>query len=322
MDDLLVKQLTGEATTEERALVQQWLAEDPSNQHYYEHFKLIWEESAHLTTTLSVDENAAWQRFQHRVENNPAKKGRPGRVFFMNSPLMRIAAMLVLVTGIGWLAWSLLGKNAADIPVARIQSLEETKKDTLPDGSFVTLNKRSEIAYPTRFTGKERVVNMKGEAFFNVAHDTSKPFIIHANDITVQVVGTSFNVRSQADSTEIIVETGIVRVSGKNQTIVLKAGEKVTIGGGKSTMEKEESTDQLYNYYRSRKFNCDGTPLWRLVEILNEAYDTHIEIGREELRDLPLTTTFNNEPLDSILNVINRTQGITWQRENGRIILR
>jgi ferric-dicitrate binding protein FerR (iron transport regulator) len=129
-------------------------------------------------------------------------------------------------------------------------------------------------------------------------------------------------VRSRGDTTEIIVETGIVEVATEKQTVVLKAGQKAITGITESILQKQANTDQLYNYYRSRKFVCEETPLWKLVEKLNEAYDVQIVFENDALRNMPLTTTFDNEPLDNILNIIKSTFNISVAKEKGKIILR
>ena len=86
-------------------------------------------------------------------------------------------------------------------------------------------------------------------------------------------------------------------------------------------MYKAEETERLYNYYRTREFVCDNTPLWKLVAVLNEAYGANIVIGRDALRNMPLTTTFNNESLERILDIIRTTFDITVVRQNNTIIL-
>ena len=139
----------------------------------------------------------------------------------------------------------------------------------------------------------------------------------------VTVVGTSFNIKSENGNTEVVVETGIVRVTRSGKTVELVAGEKIVIHPGDSVAAKEAVTDKLYNYYRSKEFVCDDTPLWKLVQVINEAYDVNIVIGRKELNDLTLTTTFNNESLDQILEVIRLSfDDITiTKKEDGQIIL-
>ena len=322
MDDLLVKHLTGEATSAEMLQVEQWLASDEANQHYYNHFKLIWEQSVQLAATTQVNEQAAWERFQNRVQEK-AFPPQKTKVWSMNSGLMKAAVFTGLVVGIAWMTWYFFNNNPGKVvAMATIQAAASVKADTLPDGSTVILNKHSQVSYPEKFTGDKRVLQLNGEAFFTVTHNKEKPFEVHTNNITVTVVGTSFNVRSRGDTTEVIVETGIVKVATEQQTVTLKAGQKVIIAINEAILQKQANTDQLYNYYRSKKFVCDNTPLWKLAEKLNEAYDVHIVFGKEALRNLPLNATFIDEPLDKILNVISSTFEISIVKEKGEIILR
>ena len=88
-----------------------------------------------------------------------------------------------------------------------------------------------------------------------------------------------------------------------------------------STLAKEKVTDQLYKYYRTKEFVCDDTPLWKLVEVINEAYNSHIVIGNPALKDMSITTTFNNESLEQVLNVVSLTLNIRIIKEGDTIIL-
>jgi transmembrane sensor len=322
MDDLLVKHITGEATTTEVQEVEKWLADDEANRHYFEHFKLIWEESVQLADTAQVDEQAAWQRFQNRVQTGSFHPPK-AKVWSMNSPLLRAAVIAGLVIGLAALTYFLFqNKPGKVIAMSNIHTNDVVKSDSLPDGSLVTLNKYSQVSFPEKFSKDKRVLQLSGEAFFKVKPDKKKPFEVHTNNVTITVVGTSFNVRSRGDTTEIIVETGVVEVATEKQTVLLKAGQKAITGINEAILQKQTNTDQLYNYYRSKKFVCENTPLWKLVDKLNEAYEVQIIFGNEALRDLPLTTTFDNEPLDKILNILSTTFNISVVKEKGQIILR
>ena len=316
MDELLVKYLADEATPPERELVEEWVSSSEANRHYFQHFQLIWNESQKLAATTAVDENKAWQRFQRRVKKTESV---PGKI--KSFGWWRIAASILIVAGAAWFTSTLLEKGSSDPEMLNIASISEIKRDTLPDGSVAVLNKHSELSYPARFKGKTRKVKLKGEAFFNVTPNKEKPFIIDVNDVQVKVVGTSFNIRSINGLTEVIVETGIVQVTKGNEVIELKAGERISLESVDSTSQKETSDDKLYNYYVSRTFVCDNTPLWKLVEKLNEAYDTNIRIGREELRKLPLNVTFADESLDVILKIISETLMIKVVKEDKEIVL-
>lgn len=316
-DDLLVKYLLQEATAEERRLVEAWMAGDAASKKQFEDFKTIWDESRRLASTSTVDEDAAWKKFKSRIQE--AK--RPQVVRKIQSGMWwRIAALFVLVAGAGYFGYKLfIEKTVSNIVVA---SHEATLTDTLPDGSVVTLNKNSSLQYPSGFKGETRAIALKGEAFFDVTPDKEKPFIVHVNDVTIRVVGTSFNVRSENGTTEVIVETGIVQVSRNGKTVELRPNEKLKTAQQDSALVKDKEEEKLYNYYRSKLFVCDETPLWKLAEVLSKAYDTTIVIENPKLRTLPLTTTFNDESLDRILEIISGTFDITVIKEKDRIILR
>ena len=268
-----------------------------------------------------MDENKAWERFQQRIHNNGAKEERPV-VKKKNLSWLRVAASIALIVAIGAVTYNIMNRERVVNLLA--ETYQDVLTDTLSDGSVVTLNKESSLAYPSRFKGDTRTVTLKGEAFFHVTPDKEKPFTIHVNDVDVTVVGTSFNIKSKNGITEVIVETGIVRVTKEGETIELKAGEKTTIGTTVNSIKKEEVTDQLYNYYRTKEFVCENTPLWKLVEVLNEAYNVHIVIGREELKNLPITSPFYNESLDRVLELISLTfdtYDIKITRKDDQIIL-
>lgn len=317
MDELLVKYLADEATPPEQNLVEEWINSSEANRHYFQHFQLIWNESQKLAATTVVDENKAWQRFQRRVKKTESV---PARI--RSFGWWRIAASILIVAGAAWFTSTLLEKGSAD-PEILIASVSEVKRDTLPDGSVAVLNKHSELSYPARFKGKTRKVKLRGEAFFNIQPNKEKPFIIDVDDVQVKVVGTSFNIRSVNGLTEVIVETGIVQVTKGNEVVELKAGERISLETETvdTTAQKETSDDKLYNYYVSRTFVCDNTPLWKLVEKLNEAYGANIRIGREELRKLPLTVTFDDESLDVILTIISQTLLIKVSKGDNEIVL-
>jgi ferric-dicitrate binding protein FerR (iron transport regulator) len=316
MDELLVKYLAEEATPPEQELVEEWISSSEANRHYFQHFQLIWNESKELAVTAPVDENKAWQKFQRRVKKEEARKS--GGWFGW----WRIAASILIIIGAIWFTSSILNKGTTEAEILSIASVNEVKKDTLPDGSVATLNKHSVLTYPSSFKGKTRKVKLEGEAFFNVKANKEKPFIIDVNDVQVKVVGTSFNVKSNNGVTEVIVETGMVQVTKDGQMIELQAGERASLGQTDTVAAKQVSVDKLYNYYVSKTFVCDNTPLWKLVEKLNEAYNANIRIERDELRKLPLTVTFDEESLDTILNIISQTLMIKVSRNDNEIILR
>ena len=117
----------------------------------------------------------------------------------------------------------------------------------------------------------------------------------------------------------------VVQVIRNNRMVELRPKEKVVVKQQDSVFMPQKEEEQLYNYYRSKEFVCENTPLWKLVEVLKEAYNVSIVIEREELRSLPLDVTFSNESLDVILDIIRQTfntYNIQIARKGNTIILR
>ncbi|MBC7827859.1 MAG: FecR family protein [Chitinophagaceae bacterium] len=317
-DELLVKYLLGEANPAERMAVDQWIDASQENTRYFDHFQLIWETSKQLVIPPTVNAEDAWLRFQQRT-GEASKKPAVVRKINTSFSWMRVAAIVIATIGVIALTYFLSGRPN---PPTTVATLNNPKSDTLPDGSFVMLNKNSSISYTRKFKGNKRKVDLKGEAFFTVTPNKEKPFEISVNGITVTVVGTSFNIKSMGGKTEVVVETGVVKVTRNRKTVELRPNEKLITSTTDSTLVKEKVTDKLHQYYRSKEFVCDNTPLWKLVEVLNEVYDANIIVERNELRSLPLTTTFYNESLDKILSVIAETFEITVEKKENQIILK
>lgn len=315
-DDLLISYLLGEAPPELAKQVTNWINANQANKERYNQFKLIWEASRNVSYDGVLNPQASLERLKEKV----ARRNEKAKIV----PLERknnwlyVAATILFFAGCG--LFYFYQRNFSEIELV---TKNEVRIDTLSDGSIVTLNKASILKYPIRFKGNRRSINLaQGEAFFDVAKNKAMPFVISTGGTTIRVVGTSFNVKSKPDEVEVIVETGIVLVTRNGNTITLRPGEKVLVSQKSSLFRKEKNPDQLYNYYRSKEFIANNTPLWRLVEVLNDAYNSKIVIGRKELSDLPLNTTFNDQSLDNILMIICRTFGATLERKEGLIIIK
>jgi ferric-dicitrate binding protein FerR (iron transport regulator) len=317
-DDLLVKYLVGETDADENATVEIWLKADEKNQNYYNGFKKIWEDSLVLAQNANIDENAAWKRLQNRIQEKDIPVHNLKKTSFN---WLQIAASVLLISTLGWLSYSYFENKSASTLIT-IQATNTTLNDTLPDGTTITLNKNSSLTFTQKFTGNTRPVTLKGEAFFDVSHDKTKPFIITINDVTVQVVGTSFNVKNKNGKTTVDVETGIVKVSKNKDQVELRHGEKVIISDQDLKLLKSISKGRLYNYYRNKELVCDQTPLQELVEALNEIYNVNIIIKNPELQEKPITTIFKDQSMDQILEVIQETFLIKIERKNNQILLK
>ena len=312
LDDLLVKYLLQEASPEERLTVDQWLAADPANRHYYDQLRLIWEKSDQPgIVAVAGEEEQAWQTLKEKL-THPAKRHTPIHTLRWAAAAAAVAAVLC-----GFFWW-----RPTPITWQQIVARDAIRIDSLPDGSIVTLNKHSSLSQPIKFDTKERTVTLAGEAFFRIAPDKDHPFHVKTNGITITVLGTSFNIRTQNNKTVVLVETGGIEVENRQSKIRVEAGETITLGQNDPTLQTQPAETPIYKYYQPRVFVCRDTPLGDLVDALNQAYGDSIAIENPALRYLKITTTFQDESLPQILDVIKKTLNITVQYSGARYTLK
>jgi len=312
--------MLNEAMPDEQLLVREWLRADAANSKYYEHFKTIWDESKTLAANITVDEKEAWQKFKNRIQPPAGEEPKRKTVRLSFIKQVQVAAAVLLVAVGVWWMYNTLNKPAS-IAMIDKQTFSNTTVDTLSDGSIITLNKNTVLSYPAEFKEKTRTVQLKGEAFFKVAHNKVKPFIVHANNVSIKVIGTAFNVKNYDSSIQVIVESGIVQVSNSNQTIQLHKSEQVFIKNNSATFDKSTVKDSLYNYYRTREIICNNTPLAAVIATINEAYSTHIVLGSEALKQMQLSTTFKNQNLQTIISIIQQTFDLRVTQKGDSTIL-
>ncbi|MBB6502443.1 FecR domain-containing protein [Pedobacter cryoconitis] len=316
IDELLIKYLLNETSTEEQTQVQKWITEDPANETYYAHFKKIWETSKNLESVSQIDEEAAWKKFRSKVSAPAEQETVILPIRKKNYSWLKIAAVFLIAVGL-WSTYRLY--TAGNYTMIDASASIVTK--TLPDGSVITLNKNAMMSYNSDFNNNRSIHLQKGEAFFKVTPNKEKPFIIDADKVSIRVVGTSFNVKHLKGETEVIVETGIVKVSIGDMYIELHKGEKVSVKDGATSLTKEINSDQLYSHYRSKLFILNNTPLWKFVGTLNEVYNANIAIQDPKVKEMTLNTTFKEESLETILQVVCSTLDIQQVRSQNGILL-
>lgn len=174
----------------------------------------------------------------------------------------------------------------------------------LPDGTMVWLNAASSLRYPVVFSGKERRIEIQGEAYFEVAQNQHQPFIVSVNDrAEVEVLGTSFNVNAYDNESSIrtALLEGSVRVSGNmpkpgKKAVVLKPGQMARITGPENISVEKVDTDKILAW-KNGAFNFNGSGLGEIMRQLERWYDIEVEyengvpdirLGGELSRDVSL----------------------------------
>lgn len=146
---------------------------------------------------------------------------------------------------------------------------------TLSDGSRVWLNAGSSITYPVAFTGNERNVRIKGEAYFEIAQDAHKPFMVSRDDLTVEVLGTHFNINAYGDETNTTLLEGAVRVKKASQQVVLQPGQQAQAGTSINVISNVNVNQVVA--WKNGFFNFENMHLPAVMQQLEIWYDIQVE---------------------------------------------
>jgi len=312
----LAAYLAGKATEEQALIVQQWLKASSGNEAYFNSLKKTWEESGRLNPQpVAVDIDKAWNKLAARMEAFDNKKNTlsiTGKSRFLTAKfILRAAAVVIPVIFL----ISLFFWKSGHVKQLNLITQETTLQDTLPDGSAVTVNKMSKLSYPEKFKGSTREVVLEGEAYFEVKHDEKKAFIVHSGELTIRVLGTSFNVNAYPENNEIEVHVSEGRVmlcaDGKADTVVLTAGEKGIFSKITYKIHKipEENLNELF--WKTKTLIFSKTELSMVVETLKKFYGVEIVLTNKELYGCRLSATFINQPIDTILDIIAESFNLT-----------
>lgn len=293
------QRLTGEASPEELARLDELLS-DEENRQFFSELEKVWDGTDKADGITREDVNEEWKRLRSEIRQEKRS----------SFSFLKIAASIALITIIG-VALYFTNRSDQEYLIA-----EQVQTQHLNDGSIVTLNARSELSYPEVFDGETREVQLKGEAFFEVERNPEKPFIIQTSSVEVGVLGTSFSVRAreEEETATVVVSSGSVEVSYNGESIVLDIGEKGILDKSTGSLFKLVNDDPNFLSWKTKKFTFDDIPLQDVVAILNNAYNEQILLKEEAIIQCPVTVSFDGQSLESILEILKATLNLTVQK--------
>ncbi len=192
----------------------------------------------------------------------------------------------------------------------------------LADGSVVKLNSGSKVRYLKNFTPEKREIFLEGEAFFEVAKDAERPFIVHTGNTSTTALGTSFNIRSyEGESMEVALLTGKVAVmdSAINRKVYLKKGDGVMIDPDKTKMDIFRFDKEVTTAWLNKKIIFDRTPVNEMVRTLENWYGVKISLAQEDKKDLWVSGIYTNETLSNILEGLSYTARFDYEINDSNV---
>lgn len=311
--DLLHQFIDGKATTQE---VRHLLNEMKNPEFESEWMNRNWDEAPEQMN----------QQVQKRIFENIKKETAPRKITFTKQWIAVAASVLLFIsTSLTFYFWNQAKQlnQIADMTVA----VEKGQKAriVLPDGSVVWMNSGSKISYGKQFNQTERIVNLEGEAFFDVAKRKHAPFIVKSGEYSVEALGTAFDVKAYPDENLIttVLVRGKVEVGDDRNKIRLIPNQRVVYDKTVRSLQKTEIDEpRLYTGWMNNQLVFESEPFENIATILERNYNIRFRFESDALKKYRFTGTIANTSLESLLQIFSMTSPFSYSIKDSTIYLR
>jgi transmembrane sensor len=385
--ELIFRLIRNEITTEEKEILDQWLAEKPENIELLENITNEENINNKMSIYMSYDKQKAWDRI-----NNTINLTRQNQKVFVLRILKYAAAILFPFIIGGYILLHITNKNklsdfsqiktgtqkaclilesgqaislgdqvqkkiisgSVSTIIDTNNTLSYEKKTVLfeekqeifntlqtpqggeynlilADGSRIWLNAASEIKYPVSFNDTVRMIYLKGEAYFEVAHNESQPFIVVTNNIEITVLGTSFDVMAYNDESK--VKTTLVQGNVMIETIAesiynrkevhLQPGQQAILDIASSALDVKKVDTEIFTAWKQGKFVFSNETLDEIMRKLQRWYGFETRYDENELKNYHFSGTLERyDNISNILKMIEMTTQIKFEAKDNIITVK
>jgi len=337
--ELIIKMLTNQATSEECAVLDNWVKRSDENKSFFLRYRNVWLASSQVVKPDREKTSKALGILNQKINSSQSVESHVPEIKLpidrkrSFTGYFKIAALWVLLFGTGAVFSMLFVKPARVLnfnsKVSVIAPRGSKALTVLPDGTVVWLNAGSKIEYKIPANKTAREVTIEGEAYFDVSKDPEHPFTVNAGEMIIKAYGTEFNIKAYPDEEEVettLVE-GSVSVEIKNKPsnkTMLKPDEQAIYY--KATSERSENflvtkgiDPSIYTLWIKDRLQIKGETLEDLAVMLERKYDVTIHFDNNTLRDLRFTGIIENETIEQILDLIKISSNVDY-RIDGREI--
>jgi ferric-dicitrate binding protein FerR (iron transport regulator) len=256
---------------------------------------------------------------------------RPSIIRSMNV-WVRAAAILLVVAAAGYLLFSKRGKPSMELIAT---GYGEKRTITLPDHSVVTLNASSSVTFSEKWdTSAPREVWIDGEAFFDVKHlnrDTTnvragQRFLVHSNGLTIEVLGTSFNVRSRHGKTKVGLLTGKIQVgsnegAASRKPVIMLPGDYVEYAGSQLLLTKRINKPESIKRWTQVPLTFTDATLDEIIETLQDNYGYTVSVSEQSIKKLKIEGDINVANVEELLTVITTTLNVKIEQPSEKELI-
>ena len=226
-----------------------------------------------------------------------------------------VAAAVIIIISLGIFVSKMDSPSKSDKILAKASTIPPHKEAsfirnvTLPDGSTVVLRANSTIDYPEHFNSKTREISLVGEAYFDIKHDSKKPFIIHTGKVKTTVLGTAFDIKAWPEQKNVIVSVtrGKVMVEDDKKVLaVLTVNQAVnySFSNSGSKLQTVNAEEQVTDWAK-HDMTFNRVSFESIAQVLSKRYGKNITISNTQLAKTQITSSFSGmESLENILDIL------------------
>ena len=316
------KFLRNEMNDVEREELDAWLNRDFKNRQKFEEVKQVWELTGQFDTPIYALEEEK-QKLYENIENyrQPLRRHKSSLRFKTVKWFWWAAAVVLLIMATVYVTWIYANRILVSNSNEQILvSNELGSKIGLPDSSIIYLNKKSKVSFSQN--SEQRTAHLNGEAFFEVENN-KRPFTVKAQNITVKVLGTSFNIRAFEDENEIHVTTisGEVEISNGLKSIQVRTGERAVLNRLKNTVEKSLDIDPNFMAWKTQRLVFRNVALKNVIYTLSEYYGVTFQIKTPAILDCKFTGSFEKARLETVMEVLAYSLGFEYYYDRDKYVL-
>lgn len=317
-EDRIINYLKNQCDKNEKVKIEEWIN---SNQSQFNKIKYIWEKAGYNAENEKLDFEKAWKRVNQ--ENRISNKSKTSKYKIGIRNIQKIAAAIIFILAVGYvLKNKITDKQHAIVWLEKENLTNDNLKVELEDGTFIWLNNNSKIKYSQNFNNKTREIFLSGEAFFDVARNEKVPFIVYTRNSTTKVLGTSFNINSlDTNTVEIVVVTGKVSFAGPQNKVLINPGYKGVYTAASNNITIEKNSDLNFLAWKTREFVFEKASLEEVCKVLGKHFNTNIQLKDQDLNQKNLTASYSNKSLFEILDILELTFHISYNKTDSCINL-
>jgi len=308
----------GSLTEAEQQQLKDHLESNPTDRKIFEDYRLLWEESGQKVILKPIDVESALSGTKLKLSYRKTSIIQ----FLIRAAAVLILAMIFSSTYIYFYKTSSNYNVGHPDIVQEISAIYGTRSEfQLSDGTKVFLNSGSKLIFPFEFKGKSRMVELIGEAYFEVSPNPAKPFIVKTSDINVKALGTAFNLQAYPGSKEISTTLvhGKVVLEKESSGVTLQLAELrpsdravYNISEKVVNVKTEEDLDKFIAW-KDGKLVFFNDPIDNVAEKLGNWYNVNVKINKKELKRFRFTATFTDEPIEQVLELLSKSSPIKYQ---------